>query len=343
MTTSLPDTVNSPLIAELLPAERSDFFRLFKTIKVPAGSYLFHQGDNADGAYLIKHGEVILQMVLPGGHVNDLRQLEAGDFLGEVALYESQKRSLSALAKTDSEVLYVERLDFQAMQFSYHPAAFKTTLALTRMTAQRLADANQATSRLTMAMATGEAPSSHGSTDGGSISEMVPGCSFDYKRFLPSLDFFRRFTPTNLADLVKDAPVFELPRGVRLIEQDQQAENIWIVVRGAVEITRSPRPERLGLLGPGDACGELAFLLDVPSGAACTTAVDTVVMKIDRRLYQSLMVPSSRLGHKFVAALMGSLLKHLTRMNRAQARLEQQMSLKLKDQVLEQGEQGEQA
>lgn len=47
-----------------------------------AGSYIFHEGDDADEFYLIRHGRVALEMVAPGQAPVVFNTLGPGDILG---------------------------------------------------------------------------------------------------------------------------------------------------------------------------------------------------------------------------------------------------------------------
>lgn len=67
---------------------------------IPAGEYLFREGDPGDYAYIIEEGEVEISTVIDGKPVI-LNVLKAGIMFGELALVDGRTRSASALASTD--------------------------------------------------------------------------------------------------------------------------------------------------------------------------------------------------------------------------------------------------
>lgn len=70
------------------------------------GETIFHQNDQGAGAILIKHGEVLIS-----SNNIELARLSEGDFFGEVALAQTEKRTANALALKDSEVVFFLKQD----------------------------------------------------------------------------------------------------------------------------------------------------------------------------------------------------------------------------------------
>jgi signal transduction histidine kinase len=63
----------------------------------PAGAYLFHEGDAADGFYLVLKGQVEIVRAA-GAHEKILSTILAGDYFGEVAVLDGFGRSAAARA-----------------------------------------------------------------------------------------------------------------------------------------------------------------------------------------------------------------------------------------------------
>jgi len=76
-------------------------------VDVPAGQYLFREGDAGAEMYIVESGSIAILRTARGSE--PLAVLEPGDFLGEMAVLEDQPRFASALAKTDSRLLRIER------------------------------------------------------------------------------------------------------------------------------------------------------------------------------------------------------------------------------------------
>jgi signal transduction histidine kinase len=68
-----------------------------------AGDYLFHEGDPADGVYLVLEGEVDA-LKTAGDHGQILTSFQPGDYLGEISVLDGQGRSTAARARGDVSI-----------------------------------------------------------------------------------------------------------------------------------------------------------------------------------------------------------------------------------------------
>lgn len=72
------------------------------------GEDIVRQGEMGDCMYVVQSGTVeVLQ--LAGGREQHLAFLEAGDFFGEMAVFEKETRSATVRAKGESRVLKVDK------------------------------------------------------------------------------------------------------------------------------------------------------------------------------------------------------------------------------------------
>lgn len=99
-----------PLFADLSEAQRATVAAAAAMIRVPAGAFLFREGDPGDALYLVRTGRL---EVLRGDVV--IRVLGAGAALGELALLTESERSASVRARRETEVLRLDRDDFAAL------------------------------------------------------------------------------------------------------------------------------------------------------------------------------------------------------------------------------------
>jgi CRP/FNR family transcriptional regulator, cyclic AMP receptor protein len=99
-----------------------------------AGETIFKEGEEAKELYVIKAGQVEIQL---GNRV--LATLDANDIFGEMALIDSSPRSATAIAKTDVALVPVSKKDFVAL-VSRAPTF---ALDVMSMLARRLRDANR--------------------------------------------------------------------------------------------------------------------------------------------------------------------------------------------------------
>ncbi len=77
---------------------------------VRAGENLFTEGDYGNSMYLVKSGSID---VMVGGKL--LATVGAGEVLGEMALIDQPRRSATAVASTDSELICINERRFLQM------------------------------------------------------------------------------------------------------------------------------------------------------------------------------------------------------------------------------------
>jgi CRP/FNR family transcriptional regulator, cyclic AMP receptor protein len=75
--------------------------------QIKAGSVIFREGEAADQLFVIKSGEVRIQI---GNRT--ITELSAGDIFGEMALIDNEPRSATAVAMTDVELVPVSEKQF---------------------------------------------------------------------------------------------------------------------------------------------------------------------------------------------------------------------------------------
>lgn len=93
--------------------------RLIETLRpyVKKRSYksqekIFLHGDEGDDIFIIRMGIVRIVLPLEGGAIHHLASFGRGDFFGEVAFLDQQKRSADAIAETDTQIYSISRKDF---------------------------------------------------------------------------------------------------------------------------------------------------------------------------------------------------------------------------------------
>lgn len=83
-------------------------------LAIPAGEYIFREGDLGTEMFIIQEGEVHITKRL-GSEDRVLTRLEKGDFFGEMAVLESAPRSADALAHTDVKLIPINGSRFDEM------------------------------------------------------------------------------------------------------------------------------------------------------------------------------------------------------------------------------------
>jgi CRP-like cAMP-binding protein len=103
---SLFKNFSEPMLAE--------FAGYFKKVSFAAGDVVFREKSDGKALYIIVEGEVVIEKALDekGTDFKTLAILAPGDFFGEMAVIEDQRRFAQARASRDTQLYEVERQQF---------------------------------------------------------------------------------------------------------------------------------------------------------------------------------------------------------------------------------------
>lgn len=132
-----------PLFAGLEDDELERFSHVAVPRSFPAGTRVFHEGDNSDACYIVKSGSFRVTREHSDGRAITLATLGAGEIFGELAMLDGDKRSASAEALTDGELLALPAGDVRGLLARHPEIALKLVAGLVR----RLRAANVRISR----------------------------------------------------------------------------------------------------------------------------------------------------------------------------------------------------
>ena len=107
------DAIRSvPLFASLDDRAAREVRGLLRTRQADAGTVLFRAGDDGDALYLIESGRVRVSMAGEGKTEVVLAELAQGDFFGEMAIIDGQRRSADARVSEGARLAILSRDDF---------------------------------------------------------------------------------------------------------------------------------------------------------------------------------------------------------------------------------------
>ena len=107
-----------------------------RRVLLPAGEWLFRQGDAGEALYIVEQGRVEIVAEPPGAEAQVVRELGPGGVVGELALISGAPRTASLRARRDSTLLCLARADFDRL-LEVNPAFSR---ALLRRLARQLED-----------------------------------------------------------------------------------------------------------------------------------------------------------------------------------------------------------
>ena len=132
-----------PLFSGLMGRDFSILMNIIHNRNYLAGEYIFYQGDPGIGLYIISDGEVIIQRTDESSNVTPLATFYPGDFFGELALVDGEKRSASAIAKTDCSLAVIFKPDLDEFIEAYPRKGIKILQGISQIVAVRLRKLNE--------------------------------------------------------------------------------------------------------------------------------------------------------------------------------------------------------
>ncbi|MDR3625518.1 MAG: cyclic nucleotide-binding domain-containing protein [Ignavibacteriaceae bacterium] len=131
-----------PIFKDLNQSEISHLTKIIHNRNYIAGEFIFCEGDPGIGIYIIRNGEVIIRRNLENGSYYPLASFNRGDFFGELALIDEEKRSASALAKTDVNLSVIFKPELDEFIERFPQKGIKILRGITEIVATRLRKLN---------------------------------------------------------------------------------------------------------------------------------------------------------------------------------------------------------
>ena len=132
-----------PLFESLRKRDISLLLNIIHGRNYLSGEYIFYQGDPGIGLYVIREGEVQISRSGTNGMEINLATFKKGDFFGELALVDGEKRSASAIAKTDVKAVVIFKPDLDEFIEKYPKKGIKILKGISNIIARRLRTLNE--------------------------------------------------------------------------------------------------------------------------------------------------------------------------------------------------------
>jgi hypothetical protein len=125
------------ILADLNDAQLSHLSDFMELQRVPQWSTVVRMGEPGDAMYLILEGELRAR-VMAGDHETILATFGAGDFFGDIALFDHGPRSADVLANVDSILLKISSVSFERLAKEAPALATPFLQATSRTLASRI-------------------------------------------------------------------------------------------------------------------------------------------------------------------------------------------------------------
>jgi CRP/FNR family transcriptional regulator, cyclic AMP receptor protein len=119
-----------PLFESLDDEAAAELCHLLESVDCKAGAFLFRAGERGDAMYLIERGKVRICVRATDGREVTLTELGHGDFFGEMALLDGQRRSADAIVAEDARLAVLSRDHFLSFMRGNSNVALEMLTAL---------------------------------------------------------------------------------------------------------------------------------------------------------------------------------------------------------------------
>lgn len=136
---------DNALLQGIDPAAARLVLARLRPLSLTAGTTLFHQGDPADGVYLVLRGSVsVVATAREGTRRQRFVSLSPGTLFGEMAMLDGDGRTADAIADTDCELLLLDAKSLQQLAAAHPDVAAALYRNMARYLATRLRVASEA-------------------------------------------------------------------------------------------------------------------------------------------------------------------------------------------------------
>jgi CRP/FNR family cyclic AMP-dependent transcriptional regulator len=135
-----------PIFAELSDPDITSLAQLTSRRTFPKDTVVFFENDEGDSFFMILSGRIKVTILGDDGREVILSMLSPGDFFGEMALLDDEPRSATAIAVEETELLSLQRSDFESVV----AAKAGISSALIKVLSARLRRANHQISTLAL-------------------------------------------------------------------------------------------------------------------------------------------------------------------------------------------------
>lgn len=257
------------------------------------GDVLFKEGAHGDTLMIVLEGQLVARVRTDAGVEEEVARLGPGEVVGEMAFVDAEPRSASVSAPAGATVLEFSRDALASLRKTAPRVAAAIQRNVLVDVARRLRDAGE---KLTDAAGGSSPKSMRGASGPDSMRRSGRNLTAAQLRSIPTL---AAYAEEDLELLAYIAALRTFSTGDVLMKEGTEGDACWLVVRGAVAITRSTQSTPLATLGPGALVGQLALLDRAPRSATVTATSETAALEVRADAFTNLVRASSAVALRF--------------------------------------------
>eukprot|EP00457_Paulinella_chromatophora_P001846 gb/GEZN01001848.1/.p1 GENE.gb/GEZN01001848.1/~~gb/GEZN01001848.1/.p1 ORF type:complete len:833 (-),score=119.81 gb/GEZN01001848.1/:203-2701(-) len=249
-----------PILARLDRKQRAQLGGALTRRMYKEKEVIMKEGDEADGFYIIKRGEVKVVAKDAEGQDVEVGRLKAGDYFGERALLTpGTKRNATVETILETKCFYLDKqyfLDFfkghNQVMFAKREAVLDGGGFIIPTEAQKMKD-EETINKLANAVANNP--------------------------------LFRSLDERHKVDICKEMYKISVKKDTPLIKQHDRGDTFYVIAdKGEVKVLVDG--EEVTSTGPWTCFGELALLYNAPRAASCIATQDTDLWMVDRHTFR---------------------------------------------------------
>ncbi|MDR0624552.1 MAG: GGDEF domain-containing protein [Treponema sp.] len=125
-----PVLVKSPLFSNMSELEFNAITAFLERMRVGKGAVVFKEGDTGKDMFILLAGSLSAFLTQSDGTQRWLFDIKPGDFFGEMSIIANEPRSVTLIAKEDSDVMVLQGIDFYRIIFEHPMIGFKMLKAI---------------------------------------------------------------------------------------------------------------------------------------------------------------------------------------------------------------------
>jgi len=104
------------LFEDISDSELEKLSKVIKEVSLKKEDFLFKEGEDTKGIYMIRSGKIEINKVTPDGWKQTLAVLTSEHFFGELSIIEHRKHEANAVAIDNTELLIFPKEEFEKLE-----------------------------------------------------------------------------------------------------------------------------------------------------------------------------------------------------------------------------------
>eukprot|EP00823_Brevimastigomonas_motovehiculus_P005177 TRINITY_DN364_c1_g6_i1.p1 TRINITY_DN364_c1_g6~~TRINITY_DN364_c1_g6_i1.p1 ORF type:complete len:778 (-),score=258.93 TRINITY_DN364_c1_g6_i1:217-2550(-) len=253
--------MNIPLFGKLSKKERSQLAGCLEEKKYASNDVIVKQGENGDGFYIIKQGEVKVLRTDDKNKTTELSRLKSLEYFGETALLAEGARTATIQACSPTHCWFVSKKHFDKL-FGKNKLKFAKRQAIS---------AEKETKEKNLI------PNNAVKTKSRETVQLILTAVKNNILFTSLLEEHKRM-------IAEEMYLVEVKKGNNIINQGEKGDHFYVVDTGEFDIFIGS--SKVATRGKGGCFGELALMYNAPRAATVTAKSDSKLWAVDRYTFR---------------------------------------------------------